>query len=116
MAKEKYYSMSLYAEKNGKPCSVSKLPQVVQDKNNSGKLNDLQVVGIDGENGFVEFFSQLPVSSGPCDGLRYLTRTQMERGEFLKVTRDLTDDDKCRALERIYSICASVGSISIRKK
>ena len=115
MPKEKFYSIVLYAEKNGKPCSVSKLPQVVQDKNNPGKLNDVPVIGIERGNYFYEFFSQLPVSSIPCDGLRYLTRTQMERGEFLKLIRDLTDEDLSRANERMQSIVASLTPTSKKK-
>ncbi len=107
MAKEKYYSLSLYAERDGKPCTINRLPQVLQDKSNPAKLNDLQIVGIDSGSGLVEFFSELPVADCPCTGLSYVTKQQIDRGAFLKATKGLTDEDICRALERVHSICAS---------
>lgn len=106
MPKERYYQFNLYAEKDGKACEVEKLPQVIQDKNNPLKYNSMPIVGIYGEEGLVEFSTGLPVAERPCRGLSWTTRKELSRGEFLKIVRDISEEDKCRILERIYSIHA----------
>jgi hypothetical protein len=48
----------------------------------------------------------LPVADKPCKELSWTTRKELSRGEFLKIIRDISEENKCRILERIYAIHA----------